>query len=702
MKTITLVAGSENTRRQIEGQLEEYLGGEVAVKGESLEAGLSAPLGRKGAGDGIVLLTSALVRDELLAARLLEPGLPIIVADRTVNPEHLDLVVELPPGSRVLFVNDEEETVRECVQALTALGLDYLEYQPWFPGCPPPPPGIEVAITPGEVDLVPPGPGRIIDLGARVLDFATLAELLGRLGLLERRIGQFSRRYLTKIIQVAQRLARSTEDARRLNEHLKGVLDSVSRGILVYDGEGRISVCNENLRTLLSIRQREPRGLTLANVVRSRPLLDFLERRRGDETGVFRLADRDLVVRRFETEEGTVATFRDEGDPAAAAARLGDEYRRRGYVAKYEFEDIVGESPAIRRAKRIAARLAATDLTILVNGESGTGKELFASAIHAASGRRAGPFLAVDLGALSDDLIESELFGYEDGAFTGARKGGKPGLFELADGGTIFLDEIGHVSAKVQNRLLRVLQEKEILRVGGSEIKRVDVRVIAASNEDLLERARRGLFREDLYFRLKTGLLRIPPLRERMSDIPLLLDSFIRMEGKAGAAADPELLVVFGDYSWPGNVRELRNLVTYMLAVAEGESIGLCDLPDEGFFESFSRSGQGCADEAGCSPLPAAATPADGPGKAMPGRPATAERGISAEELFLLRAVARLVAEGTVAGRGALTRLAAEGGLDLSPAMVRLRLEALAARGLVLQSRGRRGTRLSEAGKMAI
>jgi sigma-54 dependent transcriptional regulator, acetoin dehydrogenase operon transcriptional activator AcoR len=690
MRTVTLVAGSETTRRQIESQLAEYLDGEseVQVRGYSLERSLPAPLrpAIDGEGQSLILLTSSLVRDELIEAGFLDPDLPVIVAERTVNPQHLDLVVALSPGTKVLFVNDEEETARDCVEALKALGLDELDYVLWYPGCPEPDARIEIAITPGESTLVPPGPSRIIDLGARVLDFATLAEFLDRLGLLERRIGKFSRRYLTKIVQVAQRLARSTEEAQRLNAHLKGVLDSLSRGILVYDAGGRISVCNENLRSLLNIRSRDRLALTLPGVVRNRQLLDFLENPHADGSGVFRLADRDLVVRRFETAEGTVAIFQD-AEEDASEARLGLEYRKRGYVAKYDMDDIVGVSPSIQRARRIADRLAATDLTILINGESGTGKELFASAIHAGSSRRSGPFLAVDFGSLSDDLIESELFGYADGAFTGARKGGKPGLFELADGGTIFLDEIGHVSAKVQNRLLRVLQEKEVLRVGGAEIKRIDVRVIAASNEDLLERARRGAFREDLYFRLKTGLLRIPPLRERLSDIPLLIESFLRAEGQAGVTVDPELLLIFADYSWPGNVRELRNLVTYMLAVKEGPSIAICDLPDEGFFEGLSRPDGSCAGATGASPRSA------GPAR---------ESGLSELDNFLLGAVSRLQQDGRGAGRASLARLAAESGLGLSPAMVRSRLSSLALRGLVVSGRGRRGTRISPAGKMAI
>jgi transcriptional regulator with PAS, ATPase and Fis domain len=688
VRTITLVAGSETTRRQIEAQIAEYLEGEagIAVRGASLEKGLPAQVARglREPDGGIVLLTSSIVRDELVASGGLDPALPAIVAERTVNPEHLDLLVALPPGTRVLLVNDEAETARECIEALAALGLDYLEYTPWHPGCPPPDSRFEVAVTPGESALVPPGPERVIDLGARVLDFHTLAELLGRLGLLERSADRFSRRYLQKIVQVAERLARSIEEAHRLNDRLRGVLDSLSQGVLVYERSGRVTACSESLKALLDFRGRDPTGRTLSALVRGKPLLDFLVGEAPDDEGIFRIAGRDMAVRRFEAGEGRVATFRDE--EGAADARLGIENRRKGYVAKYDMDDIVGQSPAVSRARRIAARLAATDLTILINGESGTGKELFASAIHAASARSSGPFLAVDLGALSDDLIESELFGYEDGAFTGARKGGKPGLFELADGGSIFLDEIGHVSAKVQNRLLRVLQEKEVLRVGGSEIKRIDVRVIVATNEDLLERAKKGAFRADLYFRLKTGILRIPPLRERRADIPLLVRSFLRLEGAEGVEISPELLGVFERYAWPGNVRELRNLIMYMLAVREGPALSTCDLPDDGFFEGLAR------------PAVEACEPGSGALGAASGIASEAEL-LDEAELFILESLNRIESEGGKAGRASLSRLAAQAGRDLSAAMIRSRLEALAARGLVLSSVGRRGSILSVEGR---
>ncbi len=212
------------------------------------------------------------------------------------------------------------------------------------------------------------------------------------------------------------------------------------------------------------------------------------------------------------------------------------------------------------------------------------------------------------------------------------------------------------------------------------------MRVIAASNEDLLDSVKKRAFREDLYFRLKTGLLRIPPLRERKDDIPLLIDFFLKAEGQSEVAVESRLLGIFADYSWPGNVRELRNLIAYMLAVKEGSSMTLCDLPDEGFFEGLYPSPAACAD-------PGAAS-------TRGGRIGRVE--LSAADAFLLGAVARLERQGLAAGRVSLARLAAENGYALSPAMVRARLEALANRGLVVAGRGRRGTRLSDSGKLAL
>jgi propionate catabolism operon transcriptional regulator len=220
-----------------------------------------------------------------------------------------------------------------------------------------------------------------------------------------------------------------------------------------------------------------------------------------------------------------------------------------------------------------------TDSTVLLQGESGTGKEMLAQGIHLASRRKKGPFVAINCAALPENLLESELFGYEEGSFTGARKGGKPGLFELAHHGTIFLDEMGELPLILQARLLRVLQEREVMRIGGSKVIPVDVRVIAATNRKLVDQVHQGLFREDLFFRLAILVLRIPPLRERKEDIPLLIEAFIRDWNKTNRLhlTDDDIRKL-QSYSWPGNVRELSNFIERAMVLLEaGESIDLFD-----------------------------------------------------------------------------------------------------------------------------
>ncbi len=678
MIRVALVAGGERTASTLEAQLKEFVGDRADLRAYWVSGGLRAAIVAD-----LVVLSSELVRDELIELGFLSADAEPIVARRIVDCDRLEEVVALPPGTKAIFVNDRAETARDCIDSLLDLGLEAIEWRAWHPGLPPPPPDFRVAVVAGEPELVPSGVDRAIDIGARIFDFGTLTEILARIGITSVELGQYSRRYLAKIVSLARRLALSNEEARRLSGHLGSVIDSLRHGILVYDDDGRVSVCNEELRALLSCRASSPPGTVLSSLVRQREVLEFLERRSGEEEASFKLASGLISVRRFHLEGGgyTVAIFRDQGDAAAEATRLGREYRRRGHVAKWTMNDIVGESEPIRRAKRIAARLAPTDLSILVNGESGTGKELFASAIHAASGRAAGPFLAVDLGALSDDLVESELFGYEDGAFTGARKGGRAGLFELADGGTLFLDEIGNVSAKVQTRLLRALQEKEIMRVGGADIKRVDVRIIAATKEDLLAKSKAGSFREDLYFRLKMGWLRIPPLRERMQDVPALVRHILSLEGYGRLAVSPALMDALKERAWPGNVRELRNVVTYMLAVREGSVLAAADLPEPAYFDEAAKAG---------SPTASFSQARD----RAPG-----ELRLDPSDRYVLCTIAEIQRLGGSAGRQTLADRARADGRLLGTGGTRAALERLRALGLVESRRGRNGTRLSDTGR---
>lgn len=233
---------------------------------------------------------------------------------------------------------------------------------------------------------------------------------------------------------------------------------------------------------------------------------------------------------------------------------------------------------AVRKVKKEAEKYAATSSTVLITGESGTGKEMMAQAIHNLSKRRKGPFVAINCSAFTESLLESELFGYEDGAFTGGIRGGKAGVFELADGGTLFLDEIGDMPYILQNRLLRVLQEHVVMRVGGSKVIPVDVRIIAATNQDLKQAIEANQFRLDLFFRLDVLRIRMPALRERTSDIPLLANIFLvkmNQRYKTKKSFAPDVLRYLAQLPWIGNVRQLRNIVERVVLMTEGYTITL-------------------------------------------------------------------------------------------------------------------------------
>ena len=253
---------------------------------------------------------------------------------------------------------------------------------------------------------------------------------------------------------------------------------------------------------------------------------------------------------------------------------------RRGLRDRYRLDNVVGRSEAMLQVYKTAARVASTDATVLIQGESGTGKELVARAIHTASPRAAGPFVAVDCGAIAEGVLESELFGHARGAFTGAQVA-RRGLFEEAHHGTLFLDEIGDIGPNLQARLLRALQEGTIRRVGANEPIAVDVRVVAASNRDMEAAVKSGTFRADLYYRLHVVSIRIPPLRERREDIPLLAEHFAQKHGRAeGSAISPEARELLLAHDWPGNVRELENVIARALALNPSGVVLPEDLPD--------------------------------------------------------------------------------------------------------------------------
>jgi len=365
---------------------------------------------------------------------------------------------------------------------------------------------------------------------------------------------------------------------------LKSIIDFAYDGIIGIDSEGKITVFNPVAEKLTGCPAHLAIGKIVDSIVENTRMLHVLKTGKA-ELGEFQhIGDTTIVTNRVpiivnNEVRGAVATFQEVEKIQKIERKIRHKLYLKGHVAKARFSDIVGKSKKINEVKNKAMQFAGVNSTVLIIGETGTGKELFAQSIHNASPRADKPFVAVNCAALPENLLESELFGYVEGAFTGARKGGKPGLFELAHSGTIFLDEISEMSPKLQARFLRVLQEKEVIRIGDDRVIPIDIRIIAASNKDLYNLVEKGNFREDLFYRLCVLQLVIPPLRERKEDIIDIVKFFVneknRLLGKEVNAISYEAMNRLMLYEWPGNVRELENVIERAVVLCKGQEIGV-------------------------------------------------------------------------------------------------------------------------------
>jgi propionate catabolism operon transcriptional regulator len=382
----------------------------------------------------------------------------------------------------------------------------------------------------------------------------------------------YSRDAVREALEDAIELARLAriEEARR--ERLNIILRHLHEGVVAVDMEERVQSINPAMEQLVGVAADQALGRPWGEIAPHLSLAHTLKEGTAEMGVIERIGSRTVVANRIPISEqgapaGAVLTFQDAAAIQRADRNLRAQDRSRQFVAKYRLSQLLGDSAPMRRARALAEKYAATDATVLITGESGTGKELLAQGIHNASRRRPHPFVAINCAAFPEALLESELFGYEEGAFTGSRRGGKAGLIESAHTGTLFLDEIGEMPIALQTRLLRVLQEREVLRLGSTEPTPVDVRVIAATNRKLRERVAAGQFREDLYFRLNILRIELPPLRERPGDIPLMATQLLSGAiARMGGGRDPGplaavLIPYFAAYGWPGNVREMENII---------------------------------------------------------------------------------------------------------------------------------------------
>lgn len=393
---------------------------------------------------------------------------------------------------------------------------------------------------------------------------------------------------MIEAIKEAENLLDAKHQEKEKSKRFQAVLDFINDGVMSTDENGILTVFNPTAEKIFDIKKEMAIGKHISVVIKEDfsskiveetqiPELEYIGK---SPTGPIMINRIPIVVE--EQIKGVVTTFKEISKIQGAEQKIRENMYSKGFITRYKFDDILTKDTTVKKIIQMAKDYSKTDVTILIQGESGTGKEIFAQSIHANSNRSKGPFIAVNCAALPPQLLESELFGYVEGSFTGASKTGKIGLFEMAHNGTVFLDEIGELDKSLQSRFLRVLEEKQVMRIGSDKIIHINVRVIAATNRNLKEQVEKGNFRSDLYYRLNVLNIYTIPLRERKRDIEYLVNHFIRVNNKKYGfqveKLSEDVIGLLETYTWPGNIRELRNAIERIVLTTRKECIRLKDI----------------------------------------------------------------------------------------------------------------------------
>lgn len=574
-KTVAIVTFMELAAEFYSAQLKELFGDLIETKLFSIEKCTTDQLIT---GDIIIVSTYSIykaIKDNISVKS------EIVIPNLTLCKSALSQIKAISEGTKCMLVNSSLDMCIDTISLIGQLGVNHVEFVPVYPGLSKIP-NLELAVTPGESKFAPKNISKLIDIGDRIFDISTIIEIILKLNLefllKDEKFTRYSERIATNTYSL-EKLAGKTN---KLESQFDILLRTLDEGIIGINANGVIFAINNSAEKIVGKSKDEVIGRIAKETFNYIPFEEVLDSMQPVKCKLIKINDIyiDLSIEPVINGNKSIGVFvimKKFKDTEYQQQKLRLQLLNRGYRAKYSFEDIIGESSVIVKIKKIAKKMAVTNSPVLITGESGTGKELFAQALHNSSLRKDSPFVAVNCAAIPENLLESELFGYEEGAFTGAKKGGRPGLFEFAHMGTLFLDEIEAMSLNLQSKLLRILQEKEVIRIGGDRVISVDVRVIATTNEDLTELISKGKFRKDLYFRLNVLPLNIPPLKDRGNDILLILEK-IKQDLNSKFELSDEIKKIFLNYSWEGNIRELKNYIEYLTCVAE-DKITIDDLP---------------------------------------------------------------------------------------------------------------------------
>ncbi|MBB6696477.1 sigma-54 interaction domain-containing protein [Clostridium algidicarnis] len=498
----------------------------------------------------------------------------IIVVNRTFREDEIYKVFSIPEGTEVLVVNDNDQTTYETVSLFYEVGVTHLNLIAYKENVDYS--NVNIALTPGVSERIPSHIKKIIDLGNRYIDISTFMQVISALEIDTIDIGKKLIKYSEKIVSLDGGIRDKYKELFLKMDELDTIVNISRDGVIFTNEKGIIKVFNESFRNILDL-EGNIQGVSVEEIFKKG--LERILKKEEILDEVFQFKDKYINVKKTSiynlgVKAGSYYNIQEITYIKQLEQNLTKQIKARGQIARYYFNNIKTNSPSMIQCINLAKKISKSDLTVFIRGESGTGKELLAQSIHNESERKKQAFVAVNCAAMPENLLESELFGYEKGAFTGALKEGKKGLFEAANNGTIFLDEIGDMPVLLQTKLLRVLQERQIMPIGSENIININVRIIAATNKDILKMIKEDKFRKDLYYRLNVLPIMVPPLRERTGDIIDLLNYFI---GRKIYIEDEVKDILIG-YGWPGNIRELQNVASYISLMCD-DKVEVKNLP---------------------------------------------------------------------------------------------------------------------------